>query len=308
MALDGEHTRLLTRAALLYYRDGLTQAEVAGRLGVSRPTAGRLLSRAREAGVVRIEIDSPLRSATELEVAIEKMFGLREAVVIESESRSELGRAGAELLGRRLASGSVVGVGWSRTVRETADSFRPRGIDGVTIVQLDGAWTSGEYRTHADHILATLASRLSGTSVALPAPLYVDQPATARRLMSDTSIRTALDLADRADICVFGIGDLSTSTTLVLGGFVDERQVSDLAAAGAVGDVCGRFFDDSGTPIGGQLADRTISLPLPRLRQCPLRIAVAGGPTKVDAIRAALRGNLANALVTDAATASTLTT
>ena len=39
--------RLALRAATLYYLDGLTQAEIASRLGVSRPTAGRLIARAK---------------------------------------------------------------------------------------------------------------------------------------------------------------------------------------------------------------------------------------------------------------------
>ncbi|HEX2286992.1 MAG TPA: helix-turn-helix domain-containing protein, partial [Mycobacterium sp.] len=40
-----EDLRLALRAATLYYLDGLTQAEIAARLGVSRPTAGRLIAR-----------------------------------------------------------------------------------------------------------------------------------------------------------------------------------------------------------------------------------------------------------------------
>ncbi|HEX2214392.1 MAG TPA: sigma factor-like helix-turn-helix DNA-binding protein, partial [Mycobacterium sp.] len=42
-----EDVRLALRAATLYYLDGLTQAEIAARLGVSRPTAGRLIARAK---------------------------------------------------------------------------------------------------------------------------------------------------------------------------------------------------------------------------------------------------------------------
>ena len=54
-----EDLRLALRAATLYYLDGLTQAEIAGRLGVSRPTAGRLVARAKAKGLVRIEVVVP---------------------------------------------------------------------------------------------------------------------------------------------------------------------------------------------------------------------------------------------------------
>jgi len=54
-----EDLRLALRAATLYYLDGLTQAEIASRLGVSRPTAGRLVARAKARGLVRIDVVVP---------------------------------------------------------------------------------------------------------------------------------------------------------------------------------------------------------------------------------------------------------
>src|SRR6478735_959289 len=51
-AATPEDLRLALRAATLYYLDGLTQAEIASRLGVSRPTAGRLVARAKARGLV----------------------------------------------------------------------------------------------------------------------------------------------------------------------------------------------------------------------------------------------------------------
>ena len=58
-AATPEDLRLALRAATLYYLDGMTQAEVATRLGVSRPTAGRLIARAKAKGLVRIEVVVP---------------------------------------------------------------------------------------------------------------------------------------------------------------------------------------------------------------------------------------------------------
>ena len=62
-ASSPEDLRLALRAATLYYLDGLTQAEIASRLGVSRPTAGRLIARAKARGLVRIEVVVPSRHA-----------------------------------------------------------------------------------------------------------------------------------------------------------------------------------------------------------------------------------------------------
>jgi deoxyribonucleoside regulator len=79
-----EDLRLALRAATLYYLDGLTQAEIATKLGVSRPTAGRLIARAKARGLVRIEVVVPPTMKDDLhaeeERLIEQRYGLTEAV------------------------------------------------------------------------------------------------------------------------------------------------------------------------------------------------------------------------------------
>ena len=46
----------LVAAARLYYESNLTQAQIAQRLNVSRPSVSKMLARARELGIVHIEI------------------------------------------------------------------------------------------------------------------------------------------------------------------------------------------------------------------------------------------------------------
>ncbi len=123
-----EDLRLALRAATLYYLDGLTQAQVADRLGVSRATAGRLVARARSHGLVRIEVTTPphLRDDlhADIEHALEERFGLTEAVVVgvrvddrgpvdNSASFAVLGRAAASLLTRRLRPADTLGFTWA---------------------------------------------------------------------------------------------------------------------------------------------------------------------------------------------------
>ena len=50
---------LLLRAAWFYYKDELTQEEIAKRLSVSRASVGRLLERARRVGVLVDERQHP---------------------------------------------------------------------------------------------------------------------------------------------------------------------------------------------------------------------------------------------------------
>src|SRR3954471_7253705 len=110
-----EDLRLALRAATLYYLDGLTQADIASRLGVSRPTAGRLVARAKAKGLVRIDVVVPPDMREDLhadeERELEQRYGLTEAVVaghgidVGAPGRpagyASVGRAAAAVLMRR---------------------------------------------------------------------------------------------------------------------------------------------------------------------------------------------------------------
>src|ERR1700733_14243059 len=74
----------------------------------------------------------------------------------------------------------------------------------------------------------------------------------------------------------------------------------------AVGDVCSRFYDRDGKPVGFDGSERLIALELEALRQIPVTIAVAVGKDKVDSIIAGARGGYFNQLVTDPATATAI--
>lgn len=309
--------RLMTRALVLYYRQGLTQQQVAHRMGVSRATVGRFLARAEEVGLVTISITSPFQRLVETEVALAGTYGLAEAVVTESSEpgnegsvRLELGRGCAELIARRLVPGMVLGLGWSRTVQCISDALAHGepvpAMAGLTVVQLDGATMPMSGQPHPILGIAAVAARLGADNVVMPAPLYVDDEATARGLAKDNGVNRALELASRADVCIFGIGNMADDTTLVVTGEVDAATMSALVTLGAVGDVCGRYFDSSGRAVNGDLASRTISVSLDVLRTRPLRVAAVAGAGRVEAVHAALRGGLANALVTDSLTADAL--
>jgi DNA-binding transcriptional regulator LsrR (DeoR family) len=73
-----------------------------------------------------------------------------------------------------------------------------------------------------------------------------------------------------------------------------------------VGDIGGRFFDADGLQIAHPVNGRVIALDLEDFVKIPVRVVAAAGPSKVEAIAAALRGDLATVLVTDVATAHAL--
>ena len=84
------------------------------------------------------------------------------------------------------------------------------------------------------------------------------------------------------------------------------EDLQTIVAKGAVADVCLRYFDAAGRPVGTSLDGRVLGIELPAFLAIPRRVAVAGGPEKVPAIRGALAGRLINVLVSDEDTARAL--
>ncbi len=307
-----EDLRLALRAATLYYLDGLTQAEIANRLGVSRPTAGRLIARAKAKGLVRIEVVVPPDMRDSLhadeERELELRFGLTEAVVAGSgidvgapgrpAAYASVGRAAAALLTRRLSATDVMGFTWGPETVAVATALSPGVASCRSVVQLDGAMSTAAYQTGTEFILGRCADVLRAETIRLPAPLYAD-PSTVASMRNDSVISRTLDAGRHADVMIFGIGAASTSTTLFEGSYLDTRMLDELVSQGAVGEIGGRFFDAQGTPIDTELQQRAVSVSLEDVKACQKTILISSGMAKHHATLGALRGKLARLLVCD---------
>lgn len=114
----------LVRAARLYYEDGLSQGEVARRMGLSGATVSRVLAAARERGIVEVRIHdprSPVRRVADLERQLVERFGLTDARVGTpnggpAQALHMVGRLAADLFGERIGQMNRVGLSWGSTL------------------------------------------------------------------------------------------------------------------------------------------------------------------------------------------------
>lgn len=65
-----DRASLLADVAEMYYLEQKNQAEIAKTIGVTRSMISRMLTEARESGIVEIRIQRPLQSDPELESAL----------------------------------------------------------------------------------------------------------------------------------------------------------------------------------------------------------------------------------------------
>lgn len=292
----------LVRASRLYYELGETQNAIAERLGVTRPQVSRLLKRARAEGIVEIRIIDRSTAESPAADALRRSYGL-DAVHLaptiagpDDLTRRMVGRLAAEVLRGALRTGATVGVGDGASIAATAAALEETATPvALTVVPLCGGyWSTGPEREPYRRIADALGAQARG----LMAPGLVDDAATKRALVAHAGVRSIVELWDRLDVAVFGIGGPAWSASRV--GEQAERQLEE---ADAVGEVLVAPFDLDGRFVCPTLRERVIALDARRLARIPVAIGVASGESKVRPILGALRAGTVRQLVTDVATA-----
>jgi deoxyribonucleoside regulator len=304
----------MVRVAQLYYGMHLSQAEIGDRLGLSRFQVGRLLDRAVEESIVRIEVVHPTARLVELEDALVARFGLRAAVVADvpaaaaGEEADDLARdavaeIAVDLLAKHRPTGAIA-VSWGRTMLAVARRLPMGWTQATEIVQLNGAASRSTHPTRANEILERFAATSGAGFRGLAAPAIVGSADLRDALMEDPAIRETVDAARGAPAAVFGLGIPAPDSPHLASGFVDEDELVRLRARGAVGDVIGRFLDAEGGIAWPKLDRRTVGLPLDQLARKPFRMGVAAGAGRGPIALAAIRAGVVNVLACDDSTAA----
>ena len=297
----------LIDVATQFYLHGRTQVEIARDLGLDPSTVSRYLKRAREEGIVYVEIRPPRRHHLELGREIAERFEISRAVVVpDSDSQGRgLASVAAEYIGSLLRNGMHIGVSWGRTVSSVVRHMQPGLVSRLTISQIAGGLDETYPGIQGHELVRYLAEIYPQSRVQyLHAPMIVDSLEIRNALLSDRSIQASLSEAARAELAIVGIGSLEAEATVVRGQLRPADR-SRLLDAGAVGSLNTRFFDARGRPAG-DLDERTIAITWEDLRAIPTVVAVAAGAEKAAAIAGALRTRAVNILITDGVTASLL--
>ena len=306
--------RLLVKIARLYYEEELTQAQIAERLRISRQKVQRLITQARAEGIVQIAINPIMGIYSDLEKSLEKRFGLREAVVVETTEYEdkptvvrEVGAGAAEYLLRILRPHDKVVISWGGSLLGMVNtlSFSTRTeLQDISVIQGLGGLVDPNHEVHATELVRRLARVLNAKAILLPAPGVAGSKAARDVFLKDPFVSKTLSFACSANLALMGIGAPAPDSVLVREGtIVTWKQLSELQQKGAVGDINLRYFDKFGKHLPSDLDDGVIGLTLKQIQEIHHVVGIAGGAGKLAAIRGALAGRLIHALITDHVTA-----
>lgn len=305
-----ERLDLLANVAEMYFLQGKNQVEIARNLGMTRSNISRMLTEARNSGIIQIQINRPLQENQTLSQKLVERFNLINArvVAVDHSSRllEKLGQiAGRELLDQ-LKPGWILGTSWGTAISATVEQLDvAHPISGIKIVQLLGALGARikEYDGHA--IVRRLEEKLDAEGIYINAPFLVENKKVASSLLDNKSVEESLSFGKQADIALLGVGSSELAhCSYYLANYVTRNEIQAIRKTGAIGDVCGRFFNIEGDITAMDFQERSIGISHQNLMNIPIRVGVAGGSAKINPIIGALRSGLINILVSDEATIS----
>lgn len=302
-----DEQRLLVKIATLYYTENQKQADIAAALHLSQSFVSRAITRCIKDGVVKISVVQPPNMFMALESAIQKRYGIDQAIVVDVPDQPEthqikqaIGSAAAHYMQTSIRPGDLVGISsWSSTLREMVDNLHPLTVKASGVIQLLGG-VGPNGNVQATLLTQLLADQLNCPAYLLPAQSIERSVEDRLRLINSSEVADVVAKFSEVDVALVGIGALEPSQLLMnSGNYYHEKMLRLLAQRGAVGDICLHYFNSRGEAVLADEEDPVIGMPLPQVRECARVVALAGGHEKIAAIKGALEGRYVDVLITD---------
>ncbi len=299
-------------AATQYYLQGETMESIAHGLGISRSSVSRLLSQARHEGLVRITIADAAGAASPEARALHDRFGVRVHLINVRSTTSPgtrldmVAQRAAGLLADVVGDDQRIGVAWGVTVAAVTRYLPRRPVSGASVVQINGGANPRSTGVpYVGEMMLSIGRAFDAQVTLFPVPAFFDHLEAKQAMWRERSIQFVLELQQRLDVAIFGVGSLSGTipSHVYAAGYLDADERRALIADGVVGDICTILLREDGSYADIPTNARATGLTPAELARVPRRLCVAADPGRARAVLAALRAGVATDLVVDDQTA-----
>jgi DNA-binding transcriptional regulator LsrR (DeoR family) len=311
-APNSEEHDLCVRAAWLHYGAGLTQSAVAKRLGVPGLKAHRLIAKANREGLVRVSIEGDIIECVRLEDKMRARFGLKFCEVcpdLEDDPLplQTLGLAGSRFLRMAFEGGkdTTIGFGHGRTLSAGVNMLPKMSVRGLKLVSLLGG-LSRRYAATPFDVIHRLAERTGAEAYVLPLPFYANSVEDRAVFLEQRGVAEIMNLGVAATLRVVGIGTMEPDASILSTGMIEREDFEAAVKSGGAGEILGNIFGLDGKVIENDISARTLSMSAADIGR-QKTVAIAGGRSKINAIRAVLASGLIHGIIVDERTARKLT-
>ncbi len=311
-----EENEFLSRIAHMYYRQDMDLKAIGKAFNTSYATISRSLKRARELGIITININNPISRLLEQEIALKERFNLRDVIAVNvseissnDEIKNLVAREAASYLINVIKDGDKLGISWGSTIYQLINNFIAMGglYNGkkfdIDVVQLNGNFSTIPIELNSLDLVRRMKNMFSGSYYFLNSEAYVDSHEMQQFLFRSPSIQKTFTMHKSVNIALLGIGAFNVQSISKL--YKDYLKIEEIIEIGnkkAIGENCLTFYDIGGNIIDTDLYKRTITISKEDLINIQNKVVIATGKEKVNAIIGAVRAKTVDILITDSQT------
>lgn len=305
-----ERKKMLSKVAYLYYIEGKSQSEIATEIGIYRTTISRMLTEAKNKGIVKIEIENFDSRLFKLEEFVKEKYNLKGLEIIAnqvdeplSDLEQRLAKSAARIVHDLLADGMKVGFSWGRSLSLLVEQINSRRLNGVKFFPLSGGPSHIHASYHVNTLIYKMADKFHGDCHFINSIIVQENKETADSILSAKYFEDLRLSWQNLDLAVIGIGGYTRGESPQWFDMLTKQDIKELELSKAVGEICCRFFSNTGMPVSERnLQKRVISIALEELKRVPNRVSLAYGEKKAQAILSVLKAGYVNHFVTDEST------
>lgn len=301
----------------IYYNQPIGRRGLANNLNIGERTVRTEVNILKEQGLLNIEsmgmyvteegkrvienlkdVVHRLKGISDLEKKLEEILKVEQVIIVPGNfdenglTLKDMGKTSSIYLKKQIENNSIIGITGGTTMAQVAEEMSQGKIaDNVLIIPARGG-LGKDVETQSNSIVGKLAKKLEGSYKLLHIPDNLDE-ATLNAVLSIPDVKEVIELIEKMDILVFGIG---RADTMAERRQLPDKKIEELIGKGAVAEAFGHYFDIEGNEVWEHL---TVGLSLDSFQTIEKVIGVAGGENKAEAIIsvASLRQNIT--IITD---------
>lgn len=295
----------LYQIAKLYYIDKISQKKLANMYKKSTATISRAIQEAEELKIIEIKVRNIGGTKKKLENEIKNKYGLKNVIVSYVPQNDEklikkvIGKNAASYIDKLMVDNVKVGIAWGTSIYEMIKFLNSKPVKNMKVIDLIGSLGNLFYNTSASELAKKFAYNFSAENYFLNSLAIVQNKKTKDFLIKEVEIKEVFEIIKKIDVSIISIGSVNINSSILKNLKYGQKIIDNAKNAGAVGDICLRYFDVNGKRVSTDFDNRVIGIDLDDYRRIKNKVCISGGLEKFGAIKAALKSNLIDTLITD---------
>ncbi len=293
---------ILTKVAIMYYKQNLTQTYIAKELKISRPTVASMLQEAKDKGIVKISIIDRNSNIINLQENIKNKYGMKNIFVTNENTinpKKDIGLLCADYIEKKSDKPLKIGIGFGTTVYEFINNANYIDTKFVDIVPIMGGVEMQNEALHSNLLCFKLSEKYSCNRSFFYAPVKAETLEQKDNLMDSKLVKLAIENAKNIDLAIVGVGNPLNNSTYQRIHYILDEDLDILKSNSAVGDIVTSFFDKNGKEILTPSSKKFIGLNIDDIKSIPEVVVLASGYEKLEAVKVLAEHKIADTFIID---------